>query len=40
MVAESLTRPYRVTIPTVVLVMLVPFYIFIGIEPRKTRGRI
>jgi membrane-associated phospholipid phosphatase len=30
MVTESLTRPYRVTIPMVVLVMVVPFYIFIG----------
>lgn len=30
MVAESLTRPYRVTIPMIALVMLVPFYIFIG----------
>jgi membrane-associated phospholipid phosphatase len=30
MVAESLTRPYRVTFPMVALVMLVPFYIFIG----------
>jgi membrane-associated phospholipid phosphatase len=30
MVAESLRRPYRVTIPMVALVMLVPFYIFIG----------
>jgi membrane-associated phospholipid phosphatase len=30
MVAESLTRPYRVTIPMVGLVTLVPFYIFIA----------
>jgi membrane-associated phospholipid phosphatase len=30
MVAESLTRPYRVSLPMVVLVSLVPFYIFIG----------
>lgn len=30
MVAESLTRPYPVSIPMVVLVSLVPFYIFIG----------
>lgn len=30
MVVESLTRPYRVTIPMVLLVSLVPFYIFIA----------
>jgi membrane-associated phospholipid phosphatase len=30
MVAESLTRPYRVTLPMVALVMIVPLYIFIG----------
>ncbi len=36
MVAQSLTRPYRVTLPRVVLVLLVPFYIFI---PELTRGR-
>jgi membrane-associated phospholipid phosphatase len=30
MVAESLRRPYRVTLPMVALVMLVPFYIVIG----------
>ena len=38
MVAESLTRPYRVTISTVVLALLVPFYIFIGdvITPGRT----
>ena len=30
MVVQSLTRPYRVTIPMVVLVSLVPFYIFIA----------
>jgi membrane-associated phospholipid phosphatase len=29
MVGESLTRPYRVTIPMVLLVSLVPFYIFL-----------
>lgn len=32
MVVESLTRPYRVTLPMVVLVSLVPFYIFIAAE--------
>src|SRR3954451_5711275 len=36
MVAESLARPYRVTIPMVALVTLVPFYIFIG---QMMRGR-
>jgi len=36
MVAQSLTRPYPVTIPMVVLVTLVPFYIFIG---QMMRGR-
>jgi membrane-associated phospholipid phosphatase len=30
MVAESLTRPYRVTVPMVLMVSLVPFYIFIA----------
>ena len=30
MVAQSLNRPYPVSIPMVVLVSLVPFYIFIG----------
>lgn len=30
MVVETLTRPYRVTIPMVVLVSLVPFYILIA----------
>ena len=30
MVVETLTRPYRVTLPMVVLVSLVPFYIFIA----------
>ena len=29
LVAQSLTRPYRVTIPMVLLVAMVPFYIFI-----------
>lgn len=33
---ESLSRPYRVTIPMVVLVLLVPFYIFI---PELMPGR-
>jgi membrane-associated phospholipid phosphatase len=32
MVVESLNRPYRVTIPMVVLVALVPFYIFIAAQ--------
>jgi membrane-associated phospholipid phosphatase len=37
MVAQSLTRPYPVTVPMVVLVMLVPFYIFIGeLMPGRT----
>ena len=36
MVAESLRRPYRVTIPMVVLVLLVPVYLFI---PDLTPGR-
>jgi len=37
MVAQSLTRPYRVTIPMVVLVLLVPFYIFIAeLMPGRT----
>jgi membrane-associated phospholipid phosphatase len=35
-VKQSLTRPYRVTFPMVVLVSLVPFYIFIA---ELTRGR-
>ncbi len=30
MVVESLTRPYRVSIPMIVLMALVPFYIFIA----------
>ena len=30
MVVESLTRPYPVSLPMVVLVSLVPFYIFIA----------
>jgi hypothetical protein len=29
MVAESLTRPYRVTVPMVLLVSLVPVYLFL-----------
>jgi membrane-associated phospholipid phosphatase len=36
MIARSLTRPYRVIIPMVVLVSLVPFYIFIA---QMTPGR-
>ena len=36
MVAESLTRPYPVSIPMIVLVGLVPFYIFIpGLMPGR-----
>jgi membrane-associated phospholipid phosphatase len=35
-VAEMLNRPYRVTIPMIVLVSLVPFYVFI---PNLTSGR-
>jgi hypothetical protein len=30
MVAQSLTRPYPVSLPMVVLVLLIPFYIFIA----------
>ena len=38
MVAQSLSRPYRVTIPMVLLVALVPFYIFIPeLQPPETR---
>ncbi len=38
MVAQSLGRPYRVTIPMVLLVALVPFYIFIPeLLPPRTR---
>jgi membrane-associated phospholipid phosphatase len=38
MVAQSLARPYRVTLPMVLLVALVPFYIFIPeLLPRQTR---
>lgn len=38
MVVQSLTRPYPVTIPMVVLVSLVPFYIFIPeLMPARTR---
>jgi membrane-associated phospholipid phosphatase len=37
MVAEALTRPYRVTAPMVVLVSLVPLYVFIpGLLPTRT----
>jgi membrane-associated phospholipid phosphatase len=36
LVRQSLTRPYRVSMPMVVLVSLVPFYIFI---PELTTGR-
>ncbi|MCM2254207.1 MAG: phosphatase PAP2 family protein [Vicinamibacteria bacterium] len=36
MVEESLKRPYRVTVPMVVIVMLVPVYLFI---PRFAAGR-
>lgn len=36
MVVEAMKRPYRVTLPMVVLVSLVPFYIFI---PELTAGR-
>jgi membrane-associated phospholipid phosphatase len=38
MVAQSLARPYRVTLPMVVLVSMVPFYIFIPeLWPPETR---
>lgn len=37
MVAESLTRPYPVSIPMIVLLALVPLYIFIpGVIPGRT----
>ncbi|MEO6486544.1 MAG: hypothetical protein ABIO78_01230, partial [Thermoanaerobaculia bacterium] len=36
MVSESLRKPYRVTIPMVVLIMLVPLYLFI---PQFAAGR-
>lgn len=37
MIVESLTRPYRVTIPMVILVAMVPFYLFIpDLTPSKT----
>jgi membrane-associated phospholipid phosphatase len=36
MAVEALTRPYRVTVPMVVLVSLVPFYVFI---PGLVSGR-
>jgi membrane-associated phospholipid phosphatase len=36
-VAQTITRPYRVTLPMVVLVSLVPFYIFIAtLTPGRT----
>ena len=35
MVGESLKRPYRVTLPMVVLVLLVPFYLYIAEETRN-----
>lgn len=36
-VAASLTRPFRVTLPMVILVALVPFYIYIGeLMPDRT----
>ena len=34
LVAESLRRPYRVTIPMILLAGMVPFYIFIAAEAR------
>lgn len=38
LVAQSLARPYRVTVPMVLLVALVPFYIFIpALLPPRTR---
>src|SRR5688572_2071191 len=38
MIAQSLRRPYRVTIPMVLLVSLVPFYIFLPeLFPPQTR---
>src|SRR5207247_2452538 len=37
MVVQSLTRPYPVSIPMVLLISLVPFYIFIGaLMPGRT----
>jgi membrane-associated phospholipid phosphatase len=35
MVVDSLKRPYRVTLPMVVLVLLVPFYLYIAEETRN-----
>src|SRR5688572_15323199 len=35
MVMDSLKRPYRVTLPMVVLVLLVPFYLYIAEETRN-----
>lgn len=38
MVAQSLARPYRVSLPMILLVALVPFYIFIPeLLPRDAR---
>ncbi len=38
LVVETLTRPYRVTVSMVLLVSLVPFYIFLPILfPARTR---
>ncbi len=38
LVVQTLTRPYRVTVPMVLLVSLVPFYIFLPILfPARTR---
>jgi len=37
MVVDALTRPYPVSVPMVVLVLLVPFYLFIG---QLTQGRV
>lgn len=34
MIVESLNRPYRVTMPMVILVGMVPFYVFIAAEAR------
>jgi hypothetical protein len=37
MVVESLTRPYAVSLPMIVFVLLVPFYIFIAeVMPGRT----
>ena len=37
MVVETLSRPYRVSIPMVVLVLLVPFYLYIAEMAREER---